>query len=200
MDIQLVRSEDEWTDAAFENESQSEIGVSKVNFERCAFTGLSGPKFSAIETTFVGCTFTNCDLSMATWIGSSLRDCHFFDSKLTGSDFSRAVWNAYSATSPIVFERCDLSYVNFSGAKFGKATFTSCRISEAHFARTELVEAVFSDCDLAGADFLGGDLRRADFRGAHSFTIDPTASLVKGAKFSHANLQGLVSSFGIEIE
>jgi uncharacterized protein YjbI with pentapeptide repeats len=57
---------------------------------------------------------------------------------------------------------------------------------------------IFENCDLAGAIFENTILERADFRTARNFSLDPEINQIKKAKFSLADLPGLLLKYDIE--
>ncbi len=174
--------------------------VDHAEFEDCEFTRLTMNEWKPVGTSFIDCRFTGCALPLSAWADCSLQGVRFETCKLTGAEFSVASWTAFSSASPLAFVECDLSYVNFTGAKLGSATFEKCNMSDVEFAEADLSGAVFTESDLSGANFVRSNLSRCDFRAAYNFSIDPAVCKLRAAKFSRFNLVGLLSHLGIDIE
>lgn len=181
-------------------ETEGGVGPTKVDFEDCEFRNFDNAKWSPVGCTFLGCTFRACNFSLGSWVDCTIRDCSFVSSKLTGTDFTRANWTAFSGASPLRFQDCELSYANFTRVRLGSAVFSRCRLPETEFGGADLAGAQFIDCNLDGTNFQRANLPKADFRTSYNFVIDPVISNVRGAMFSSATLRGLLDSFGIEIE
>ena len=60
--------------------------------------------------------------------------------------------------------------------------------------------AIFDNCDLARAAFVHSNLEKADLRTARNYTFDPELNRMKGAKFSHFGVSGLLTKYDISME
>ena len=67
-------------------------------------------------------------------------------------------------------------------------------------AGVSLSQAIFDRSDLSRAVFSKTKLEKADLRTANNYSIDPSANIVRKARFSTNGVAGLLDSFGICIE
>jgi uncharacterized protein YjbI with pentapeptide repeats len=98
------------------------------------------------------------------------------------------------------FQGCILDYSVFYGTKLRKTNFISCSLKEVDFEAADLSSAVFSNCDLTATSFNRTILEKTDFRTARNFSFDPALNNMKKARFSSANLSGLLDHFKLDIE
>jgi uncharacterized protein YjbI with pentapeptide repeats len=80
-----------------------------------------------------------------------------------------------------------------------KTNFINCSLQESSFVNTNLTNATFDNCNLQKAIFLNTNLNGADFSNSFNFTIDPENNIIKKAKFSTNNFQGLLYKYDIKI-
>jgi fluoroquinolone resistance protein len=78
--------------------------------------------------------------------------------------------------------------------------FRTCKLIDVDFSDGDLTSVEFDDCELERANFSRANLSKADLRSAIGFSIDPTSSILQGARFSKHNLEGLVTTFGVKLE
>ncbi len=201
MELAAIDDGERWSSETITGALPAGRTLCDIEFFDCEFRIDAGDgPWSPVECVFDRCRFVGTDLSLSKWTDCVLRDTTFEDCRLTGADLSVAKWSAYSATSPNRFERCDLSYANFSRARLGAIRMSECRALEAEFMESDLTGAVFDDTDLSRATFARTNLSDADFRTAFGFVIDPVTAKLRGARFSSSALAGLVLGFGIEID
>ncbi|WP_237702550.1 pentapeptide repeat-containing protein [Bizionia argentinensis] len=93
-----------------------------------------------------------------------------------------------------------MDYSTFFGAKFKKTHFIKCSLKEVDFSESNLSAAVFKNTDLMGARFSKTNLEKTDFRSAKNFAIDPELNMLKKAKFSALQLEGLLHKYQLDIE
>lgn len=184
----------------FSGDSLDVFSPNGVEFERCTFRGVQIAKFSAMNCTFIDCTFEDCGLALSNWTGASLRGCVFRGCKLTGANWSGATWNAFSSASPLVFEECDLSHSMFAQIRIVKTIFRNCKMIDVDFSDGDLTSVEFDMCELERANFSRANLSKADLRTVSGYCIDPTSSVLQGARFSRHKLEGLVTTFGLKLE
>ncbi len=165
-------------------------------FVKCTFENCDFGKSDLSGNTFMDCVFTQCNLSMAILRETGLRNASFTGCKMLGLDFT--VCNRFLFS--FRFESCILDYSVFFGARLRKTQFIGCSLKETEFSEADLMQADFSGSDLSGARFSRTNLEKADFRNARNFAIDPSANIVKRARFSALNLAGLLGSFNLNIE
>lgn len=201
MELGSIDDGERWTREVIDGAMPVHKTIRDVEFADCEFRLTSSDlPWSPVECVFDRCRFVATDLSLSKWTDCTIRDTTFQDCRLTGADFSVASWSAYSASSPISFDRCDLSYANFARSRLGAIRVSECRALEAEFMEADLTGATFHETDLARAGFARSNLSNADFRTAFGFIIDPITAKLRGARFSSNQLIGLVVGFGIEID
>ncbi|MHA6280930.1 pentapeptide repeat-containing protein [Salinimicrobium sp. CAU 1759] len=83
--------------------------------------------------------------------------------------------------------------------KIKSTSFTGCKLVQADFSDADLSSAVFRGCDLSGAIFFNTRMERTDFSTSENFSIDPENNIITGAKFSTAQLHGLLEKYKIDI-
>lgn len=81
-----------------------------------------------------------------------------------------------------------------------KTVFKSCILHEADFTEAILTGSAFDGCDLHRAVFENTVLEKVDFRTAFNFVIDPERNRLKKARFSNANLAGLLAKYDLHID
>ena len=71
---------------------------------------------------------------------------------------------------------------------FKKFDFEKSSIVDSNFVRCNLGESNFNMCDLKNTHFAECDLKKADFREAKWYGINAFDNIIKGAKFSRAEV------------
>jgi len=165
-------------------------------FYNCTFRGCDFDAAELSAASFSDCVFEGCNLSMAKVDGTRLQGVSFRNCKVLGVDFSLCGDFAFS----VKFEQCNLHLASFWSMTMKNTPFIGCDLIETNFTQCDLSRAIFKDSDLSEAIFSGTNLERADFRGARNFAIDPADNRVKKAKFSRAELAGLLYQFDLDIE
>lgn len=156
------------------------------NFEYADFSGFK----------FNDCEFIDCNMSMAKLNATAFRDVSFKDSKMLGLAFDSC--NDFGLS--FKFENCVLSDSIFYKMSLRRTVFKDCILQETDFAEADLRNAAFLNCDLSGAVFDRTNLEQTDFRTAYGFAFNPENNKLRGAKFSPANLAGLLLHHKIVID
>ncbi|SFC30315.1 Pentapeptide repeat-containing protein [Flexibacter flexilis DSM 6793] len=166
---------------------------------------------------YENCTFVACDLEQADLSGIVLTDCILKDSNLSNVRVNKStslknvrfqnckvLGLLFSGCNEFLFEvnfeNCVLDFSAFDRLKMKKTRFKGCSLKQVDFSATDLTEAVFADCDLSGAKFERTILEKADLRTARQYTIDPEANRLKKARFSLADVAGLLTKYNIVID
>jgi fluoroquinolone resistance protein len=170
--------------------------LSGNEFDNCEFINCNFSKSDLNNINFIDCSFTDSNLSLATVSNTGIKNVEFIRCKLMGIDFSVSNDFLFSAS----FTDCQLDYCIFYKKKLKKAIFSGCSLKEVDFTESDLSAAAFINCDLANATFLQTNLEKADFRKATNYAFDPELNKIKKAKFSHADIAGLLRKYNIEIE
>jgi fluoroquinolone resistance protein len=168
---------------------QAEADISGCSFAECDFTEVH---FSGILES---CSFTDCNLSLASFEGAKLQDVKFSGCKLEGVDFTRV--NALGLA--IGFERCLIRNCNFSFVELKGTSFRECEIADTDFIGSKLKESSFAKAVFRNVTFHETDLVKADFTEATGYLINPLTCMVKGAKFSLPDAVSLLECMGIKL-
>ena len=180
----------------FENINYSEKKLSGREFLNCEFKNCNFTKSDLSNNIFEDCSFKSCNFSLTVFRNTGLRTIKFIGCKLMGIDFS--VVNSFSFS--VAFQDSILDYSSFFQCKMKKTNFTDCSLKQVDFRETDLSMAVFKNCDLTLAAFVRTNLEKTDFRTALNYSLDPEQNKVKGAKFSHLGLVGLLYKYNLDIE
>lgn len=172
-----------------------ESGPLKGEYENCTFTDCNFSNSDLSEFIFDGCTFFRCNLSLAKLKRTALRDVSFRECKMVGLHFEDCEQIGIS----FVFDECMLNNSSFFGMKIKKGIFRKSSLQEADFTDSDISGSLLDGCDMLNATFSGTNLEKADLSTSFNFSIDPTSSKIKKAKFSQSGLSGLLDVFGIEI-
>lgn len=168
----------------------------KGEYENCSFISCNFSNSDLSHINFIECEFEGCDLSMATLFHTGFREAKFTDCKMLGLRFENCDTLLFSAG----FVRCTLNHSSFYRLKLKNTSFEECNLQDADFTETDLSGASLSQCDLLGATFENTALEKTDLRTAYNFSIDPEGSRITKAKFSTANIIGLLRKYDIEVE
>ena len=128
------------------------------------------------KATLNGVTFENCNLTKAIFSLAKLnKNTRFINCILSNSFFVDSDSELYSVT----FKSCTFTGVNFSGAKiFKNAIFTESILNDATFKNVDFTGAKFFKATLNGVIFENCNLTRVDFSEANLYTkiIKPSPS------------------------
>lgn len=183
---------DTFTDKKFTGLSLTGITVSGKEFDGCAFEKCIFIECVFELCRFTDCTFSGCSVSAAKPYNSSFLDVSFRDSKIMGIDWTRA-----KSIRFLSFERCDISFSNFSALRAPGLKMTGCIARETGFSDADLSKGNFRKTDFYGAVFSHTNLTGADFTGAFNYGIDITANNMKKALFSLPEAASLLRSLDI---
>lgn len=165
-------------------------------FINCEFIGCNFSKSDLSDNDFADCHFKQCNFSLTNVNGTGFKDVTFTGCKILGVDFSKCNKFLFS----FHFDSCHLDYATFYGTKLRKTKFINCTLKETDFETTDLSGSTFDNCDLSGTAFIRSILEKTDFRTSRNFSIDPSQNMMKQAKFSASNLEGLLHQFNLAID
>jgi len=97
-------------------------------------------------------------------------------------------------------EETILRLASFNTLKLKMISMTDCDLKESDFSEADLSEAKITGCDLENAVFDRTKLIKTDFRNSYNYTIDPEVNKLNQAKFSLAEVPGLLRKYNISIE
>ena len=171
-------------------------GLQRGEYENCTFIScdLSESDFTGFK--FIDCTFEGCNLSMVKLAATAFQDVTFKDSKMLGIRFDTASGFGLSFS----FENCRLGHSSFFRLKLRKTRFVHCDMEGVDFGEADLTEALFESTKLVQAIFDNTILEKADLRTASGFSIEPERNKLKKARFSKANIAGLLDKYQIKVE
>lgn len=156
-------------------------------FEKCIFIEC---EFNVCR--FLDCNFSGCSISANKPFNSQFTNIVFKDSKIMGFDWTKA-----RNVRLLSFERCDISYSNFSYLKLPELKLIDCIAHEVNFNETDLTSGVFTKTDFSNSIFSSTNLTKADFRKAFNYGIDFNFNTLKKAKFSLPEAMSLLTSLDI---
>lgn len=165
-----------------------------VTFQRCNWQGLK-----LQDCSFVDCLFENCNLSLIEATGTSFVNIKFVDSKVMGVNWSKI--RGFMGVS-LSFENCNLDYSRFAEVSFLKSKIYNCSSKQADFFKSDLSQCDCRKSDFSESNFGSSKLIKADFREASNYFVDifENAKNLKGAKFSHLEVENLLTPLQIEID
>jgi len=155
------------------------VKIENKEFENCTFE-----KCRFIECIFENCrfidsSFIECSISANKPYNSQFINISFKDSKIMGLDWTKA-----KSIYFLSFERCDISYSNFSFLKLPNLQLREC------IAKTDFSNTIFSHTNLT----------KTDFRKAFNYGIDINFNKLTKAKFSLPEATSLLKSLDIILE
>lgn len=98
------------------------------------------------------------------------------------------------------FNNSNLSHSYFAELSLKETPFIDCNLEGTDFSNADLTNADFSGCNLHSAIFMNTRLEKADLRTAVHFQIHPENNVLKNARFSSGNLDGLLIHHQIVID
>lgn len=184
-----------YEDQVFEDLAFVEEDLRDREFESCEFLRCDFSKSDFSGTVFVDCVFRECNLSLVKLNQAALKTVNFYDCKIVGVDFGKCSDFLFAVS----FQNCQLDYSSFFQKKLKATIFADSSLKESDFTSADLTSAVFNNCDLLKASFVQTNLEKADFRTAYNYGLDPELNRIKGAKFAHAGVAGLLTKYDIKI-
>ena len=164
-------------------------------FENCTFEKCVFIECVFENCRFIDCNFSECSISANKPFNSLFTNITFKDSKIMGFDWTKA-----KSVRLLNFERCNISYSNFSFIKLPNLKLLECIANEVNFSEADLTNGVFTNTDFTKTVFSKTNLTKADFRKAYNYGIDFNFNILKNAKFSLPEAASLLKSLDIIIE
>lgn len=183
-------------DKHFQGDNFGEKRFETGEYENCQFSNCSFLNSDLSGAVFSACNFTDCDMSMSTLTGTAFREVVFKNCKMMGLRFDDC--NPFALS--FEFDTCLLNFSSFYKLNLRGTRFKDCKLEEVEWIETDLSQAVFKHCDFRNAVFERTNLEGADLRSAFNFSIDPENNLIGKAKFSLANIAGLLDKYKLAIE
>jgi uncharacterized protein YjbI with pentapeptide repeats len=148
------------------------------------------------EIKFIDCEFIGCNVSLANLSKTVFRDIRFVNCKMLGLPF----YTCSEFGLAFSFDNCNLSHSSFYKTKIKKTVFKNSQLEEVDFTDCDLTNSSLENCKLTRARFENTTLERVDFRTSYDYSIDPEINRIKKAKFSLAQVTGLLAKYDIEID
>ncbi len=180
----------------FTNINYSERPLEVAEYEYCDFTNCNFSNSRLSEIRFLKCKFVDCNFSNANLANVSLQDVHFKNCKMLGLRFDACNEFGFAA----VFDTCQLDHSIFFKLKLNRSSFLNSQLQGVDFSEADLKNSKLSGCDLKDATFQNTNLEMVDLRNATNYSINPEQNRIKGAKFSLAEVIGLLCKYQIKIE
>ena len=90
--------------------------INHREFEDCIFKNCDFSNSDLSNNTFMDCEFIDCNLSMVSFVGTSLKTVHFKNCKLLGIHFNACTDFLFQVS----FQDCTLDYASFANKKCQK--------------------------------------------------------------------------------
>ncbi len=164
-------------------------------FECCTFVGCTFTNVDISNSEFTECEFRNCNLSMVTVKNTAFKEVRFVNCKILGVNFGQCS----EFLLQWYFEDCILNNTSFHKLNIKNTIFKNCSIQEADFTETNAQNVAFDNCDLLNTLFDFTNLEKADFRTAYNYALDPETNKIAKAKFSLQGVVGLLYKYNISI-
>lgn len=187
---------DFFTEKNFEGKDFTENILEKGEYELCLFQNCNFSDSDLSSVRFIECEFIDCNLSNCKLYGTSFQDVRFSHCKMLGMQYDSC--NAFNLI--VLFDHCNLSHSVFQKMNLSRFSFKDCQMEGVDFEEAEMTGTCLQKCDLLNANFERTRLENADFRYAMNYRIDPEINIVKGAKFTFPEVQGLLDKYDIIIE
>lgn len=131
------------------------------------FKGLDLSNMEAYGAHWIGCTFEDCDISLANLSGTgSIEECTFINCDLKMTSF-RA-----SAIRLTKFSGCDLRKSSFMGCSpLADSVFDDCKMQYSGFFEASVYRTNFTNCNLHGADLRFIEASGNNFTGSNLWNV-----------------------------
>ncbi|MCW8399480.1 pentapeptide repeat-containing protein [Legionella sp. PATHC038] len=199
MKTTVFSSNTEFYEQNFSSLSYPSIIIEDKLFEGCRFINANFSESQFIRCKFVDCEFNNCNLSAVQFKASSLNNVTFFESKVTGVNWTMLNWPHIRLSSPFQFYNSIISHSSFYGLELQELIIEACIAHDVDFREADLRRANFKLTDFEKSQFVHTKLYASDFTEAHSYSINPTQNDIKKAKFSLPDAIHLLDGFEIQI-
>jgi len=169
--------------------------IQNKEFEECTFEKCIFIECIFDNCRFIDCEFKGCSISANKPFNSQFTNIEFSDSKIMGFDWTKA-----KNVRILSFERCDISYSNFSYIRIPELKLIDCVAREVNFNESDLTSSIFTKTDFSLSIFSGTNLTKADFRKSINYFIDFKFNILKKTKFSLPEAISLLQSLDIILE
>ena len=131
-----------------------------------------------------------CRLDVCTLSSQSGERVRFDGVKVLGGTLG-ATKLTHLTWTDVLCERCDLSMIEWRGAKLSRVEFRECRITGAKLQEGELDDVRFVECQVDYASFAEARFRRVAFEGCRLKEADFSETDLAGTSFLRCDLSGV---------
>jgi uncharacterized protein YjbI with pentapeptide repeats len=157
---------DEFVDQAFKRVQCRREHIAHKTFDHCTFSGCSVAEAVFDGCTFRDCTFSDCALRLVHIPSSRFVNVTFEKCDVTFVNWTDGAWPKIGLTERLAFIECELSHSTFIGLALKKLVLRKCKAHDVDFSEADLTQAVCIGTDFAESRFLNTNLTEADFTGA----------------------------------
>ena len=187
-----------WSDT-FDGLDFSNAEVDSKEFDGCTFNKCNFSEATFRRCNFSDCNFTNCNLSLVKIEYSKFSDVSFYESKLIGINWTKAVWPTFVLGVRIMFYKCIVNDSSFYGLTLQGMALEECKAHNVDFREGDFSNSNFTYSELSGCFFANTNLSGADFSEAIDYDIDIYRNTIKKAKFSRFEAVRLLDSLEVEL-
>ena len=166
-------------------------------FEECTFINCDFSDARLSRCIFDRCRFVKCNMGVVKVDGSRFSEVVFEACKLSGVDWTKALYSDILVSAPFTFLNSVLDYSSFYGLKLQELVIRECRVHDADFRESDLSLADFRETDFADSLFRNTNLSGADLTLAENYRIYIHVNTIKGARFSRYEAFSLLESLEI---
>ncbi len=182
---------------AFRDLDLSKEEIISKEFEDCTFVNCDFSEAQLRHCIFDDCRFLKCNMSVMKVDGCRFSNVVFEESKLSGIDWTKALYSEILLDAPLTFLNCIVDYSSFYGLTLQSLVMRECKAYDVDFRESDLSGADLRESDLTDTLFRNTNLSGADLTLAENYTIDINVNTIKGAKFSRYEALTLLD--GLEI-
>jgi len=187
--------ENYYEEKEFSSLALQDLDLTDVEFFKCEFKSIIMIKGKLSACRFENCTFISSDLSLLSIQDCSFTDVEFVNCKLLGID-----WTKICLPIKIGFAGCKMNDSVFYGMDLRNIQMVSCEVRNVDFEKCNLSKSNLKSSDFLNSTFAGANLSFADLSDAKNYSINPTQSNIKKAKFSLPEVLTLLDTWGIQID
>lgn len=167
-----------------------------AEYEYCTFIGCNFSNANLTSIRFLETEFTDCNFSNAILGNASFQTVLFKNCKMLGLQFDACDQFGFAAS----FNTCQLDHSSFHKMKLNRSSFINCQMEGVDLSEADLKNSKLIECNLLHAIFQNTNLEKVDLRNSKSYSIDPELNRVKNAKFSLPEVIGLLDKYQIVVE
>jgi len=173
--------------------------LSLKEFEDCTFIDCDFNETVFNTCKFIDCCFEKCNLSVLQIDNSKFSDVAFKGCKMIGVDWTKAQWPLLALSSPVSFEKSNISDSSFFGLLLEKIEMLGCEAHDVDFREGTFSGGNFSETDFLNSLFHNTNLTGANFTDSTRYSIDVYSNKIRNASFSRFEALVLLEGLGINL-